>query len=63
MLMMWLPSVSKKSLRQLRTIKRNAAHEIFLVGDWFMLVTNVDGDENHNVKIYGPYETDKQACT
>ena len=37
------------------------ADEIFLVGDWFMSVTNIDGDENHNVKIYGPYETDQQA--
>ncbi len=37
------------------------ADEIFLVGDWFMSVTNVDKDENHNVKIYGPYETDQQA--
>ncbi|MEZ9702161.1 hypothetical protein AB4455_26710 [Vibrio sp. 10N.261.46.E12] len=37
------------------------ADEIFLVGDWFMSVTNVDEDENHNVKIYGPYETDQQA--
>ncbi|OEE73170.1 hypothetical protein [Vibrio splendidus] len=37
------------------------ADEIFLVGDWFMSVTSVDKDENHNVKIYGPYETDQQA--
>ncbi|OED73301.1 hypothetical protein A143_03485 [Vibrio splendidus ZS-139] len=35
--------------------------EVALVGDWFMSVTNVDEDENHNVKIYGPYETDQQA--
>ncbi|WP_261809201.1 hypothetical protein [Vibrio toranzoniae] len=26
-----------------------------------MSVTSVDKDENHNVKIYGPYETDQQA--
>ncbi|NAZ54760.1 hypothetical protein GL177_15600 [Vibrio toranzoniae] len=37
------------------------ADGIFLVGDWFMSVTSVDKDENHNVKIYGPYETDQQA--
>lgn len=35
--------------------------EIFLVGDWFMSVAYVGEDENHNLKIHGPYETGQQA--
>ncbi|MEC7939084.1 MAG: hypothetical protein VX212_00505 [Pseudomonadota bacterium] len=33
----------------------------FLIGDWFMSVTNVDEQQNHQTKIYGPYKTDQQA--
>lgn len=37
------------------------ADEIFLVGDWFMSITNVDEDKTTTLKIYGPYETGQQA--
>lgn len=37
------------------------ADEIFLVGDWFMSVANVDEQQSHQTKIYGPYKTDQQA--
>ena len=33
----------------------------FLIGDWFMSVANVDEQQSHQTKIYGPYKTDQQA--
>lgn len=33
----------------------------FLIGDWFMSVTNVDERQSHQTKIYGQYKTEQQV--